>query len=84
MKYNWHLMRFIAYSFPISKAHSGLQIKGQHTGAQLPRHLKEGLYRLELTDGGLLAITIDNASSNQSMTCDLQTTLEASRIECPA
>jgi hypothetical protein len=35
----------------------------------------------ELTDGRLLGITSDNASSNYSMTCELQSTLEASAIE---
>jgi len=37
--------------------------------------------RFELTDGHLLGITTDNASSNYSMTCELQSTLEASGIE---
>jgi len=39
---------------------------------------------LELTDGRVLGITTDNASSNYSMTRELQSTLEASRIEWPA
>jgi len=38
----------------------------------------------ELTDGHLLGITTDNASSNYSMTHELQSTLEASGIEWPA
>jgi len=42
------------------------------------------LDRFELTDGRLLGITIHNASSNYSMTCELQLTLEASGIEWPA
>jgi hypothetical protein len=42
------------------------------------------LHHFELTDGHLLHITIDNASSNYSMTCELQSTLEASGIEWPA
>jgi len=42
------------------------------------------LGRFELTDGGLLGITTDNASSNYSMTRELQSTLEASGIEYPA
>jgi len=39
---------------------------------------------VELTDGRLLGITTDNASSNYSMTRELQSTLEASGIEWPA
>jgi len=38
----------------------------------------------DLTDGRLLGITTDNASSNYSMTCELQSTLEASAILWPA
>jgi len=38
----------------------------------------------ELADGHLLGITTDNASSNYLMTCELQSTLEASGIEWPA
>jgi hypothetical protein len=38
----------------------------------------------ELTDGRLLGITTDNASSNYSITRELQSTLEASGIEWPA
>jgi len=56
---------------------------GQHTGARLAVHLKEVLDRFELTDGRLLGITTDNASSNYSMTRELQLTLEGSGIECP-
>jgi hypothetical protein len=41
-------------------------------------------YRFELTDGRLLGIMTDNASSNYSMTRELQSTLEASGIEWPA
>jgi hypothetical protein len=40
--------------------------------------------RFELTDGCLLGITTDNSSSNYSMTCELQSKLEASGIEWPA
>jgi hypothetical protein len=47
-------------------------------------HLKDVLDRFELTDGHLLGITTDTASSNFSMTCELQSTLEASGIEWPA
>jgi len=42
------------------------------------------LGRFELTDGRLLGITTDNASSNYSMTRELQSTLEASGIAWPA
>ena len=74
----------IAWSFHISKANEGLQVKGQHTGARLAVHLKDVLDRFELTDGRLLGITTDNAFSNYSMTRELQSTLEASGIEWPA
>jgi len=74
-------MRLIDQSFPISKAHSGLQVKGQHTRAHLAGHLKVVPDRFELTDGRSLVITTDNASSNDSMPRELQTTLEASGIE---
>jgi len=77
-------MRLIAHSFLISKARSGLQVKGQHTGARLAGHLQEVLDRFELTDGRLLGITTDNASSKYSMTRELQTTFEAPVIEWPA
>jgi len=46
--------------------------------------LKDVLDRIELTDGRLLGITTDNASSNYSMTRKLQSTLGASGIEWPA
>jgi len=42
------------------------------------------LDRVEHTDGRLLGITTDNASSNYSMTRELQSTLEASGIEWTA
>jgi len=77
-------MRLIAHSFSISKAHWELQVKGQHTGARLAGHLQEVLDRFDLTDGRLLGITTDNASSNYSMTRKLETTLQASGIEWPA
>jgi hypothetical protein len=54
---------------------------GQHTGARLPIQLKDVLDGFELTDRCLLGITTDNASSNNSMICELPSTLEASRIE---
>jgi hypothetical protein len=46
--------------------------------------LKDVLDRFELTDGTLLGITTDNASSNYSMTHELQSTLKASGMEWPA
>jgi hypothetical protein len=42
------------------------------------------LDHFELTDGRLRGITTDNASSNDSMTRELQSSLEASGIEWPA
>jgi hypothetical protein len=45
--------------------------------------LKDVLDLFELADGRLLGITTDNASSNYSMTCKLQSTLEASGIQWP-
>ena len=48
-------------------------------------HTFEGcVWSIELTDSRLVGITTDNASSNYSMTCKLQLTLEASGIEWPA
>jgi len=41
------------------------------------------LDRFEIPDGCLLGITTDNASSNYSMTRELQSTLEASGTEWP-
>jgi hypothetical protein len=46
--------------------------------------MKNVLDRFELTDGRLLGITTDNVSSNYSMTCEPQSTLEASGIQWPA
>jgi hypothetical protein len=77
-------MRLIAHSISISKAHKGLQFKGQHTVARLAGHVKEVRDRFDLTDGHILGITTDNSSSNYSTTHELQTTLEAPRIESPA
>jgi len=57
---------------------------GQHTGARIGKHLKEDLDCFELPDGHLLGITTNNASSNCSMSQQLQSTLEDSRIEWPA
>jgi len=57
---------------------------GQHTGARLATHLNEVLDCFELTDGRMIAITTDNASSNYSMTRELQSSLQASGIELAA
>ena len=46
--------------------------------------MKEVLDRFELSDGRLLGITTDNASSNYCMTWELQSTLETSGIEWSA
>jgi hypothetical protein len=46
--------------------------------------VKDVLDRVELTDGFLIGIMKDNASSNYSMTRKLQSTLGASGIEWPA
>jgi len=54
---------------------------GQHTRAGLAVNLKNVVDCFELTDGHLVGITIDNASSNYSMTRELQSTLQASGIE---
>jgi len=59
-------------------------VKGQHTGARLAVHLKDVFDRFELTDGCLLGMTTDTASSHCSMTRELQSTLEASAIQLPA
>jgi len=50
----------------------------------LAEQLKDMLGRFELSDSRMLGITIDNASSNHSMTCELQSTLVTSGIEWPA
>jgi len=84
VKLNSVLIWLIACSSPLSKANSGCWVKGQHTGARLAVHLKEMLDRFELTDGRLLGITTDNASSNYTMTRELQSTIEASGIEWSA
>jgi hypothetical protein len=77
MTYSWQSKTLIAHSSSISQAHYGLQVVGQLTGARLAGHCKEVLDCFELTDRSLLGITTNNASSNYSMTRELQTTLEA-------
>jgi hypothetical protein len=84
VKFNLLSTWLIACSVSVSKADSASQVKGQHTGARLAVHLKDVLDRFHLTDGHLLGITTDNASSNYWMTDELQSTLEASGIEWPA
>jgi len=42
------------------------------------------LDRFDVTDGHLFGITTDNASSNYSMSSELQSTLESSAIKWPA
>jgi len=59
-------------------------VKGQHTGAGLAVHVKDVLDHFELTDGRVLGIRTDNASSDSWMTCEQQSTLEASGLEWPA
>jgi hypothetical protein len=59
-------------------------VKGQHTGARIAKHLKDVLDGFEHTDGPLLGLKTDNASSYYSMTSELPSTLEASGLEWPA
>jgi len=47
-------------------------------------HWKGMLDHFQLTDCRLLGIMTDNASSNNSMTCELQSTLDNSGIVWPA
>jgi hypothetical protein len=46
--------------------------------------LKEVVDRFELTNGCLTGVTTDNASSNHSMTYELQSSLDVSTMEMPA
>jgi hypothetical protein len=84
MKFNSLSMRLIACGFPVSKANYRWQVKGQHTGARLAIYVKDVLDPVEPTDGCLLGITMDNASSNHLMTHKLQSTLQDSGIKWPA
>jgi len=77
-------MRLITWSVHISKTNSGWLVNREHTGATLCIHLNDVHDHFELTDGHLPYVTTDNTSSNESMTRVLQSTLEASGIECPA
>jgi hypothetical protein len=54
---------------------------GHYTGAMLTVHLKDMVNCFELTYILLLGITTDNASTNYLMTCELQSTLEATGLE---
>jgi hypothetical protein len=54
---------------------------GEYTGAPLVGHLKDLLDRFELRKVRLFGITIENASSNSSMSRELQSTLGASGID---
>jgi len=81
VKFKFVSTRLIAGYLPVSKANSRWQVKSHHTGARLAEQLKDVLDRFELTDSRLPGITTDNASSNYSMTHELQSTLEASSIE---
>jgi len=84
MKFNWLLTKLIPCSFLLLKANEGWYDKGYLTGARQAVQLKDVLDCFELTDGCLLGIMTDNASSNYSMTRKLQSTHEASCIEWPA
>jgi len=77
-------MRLITNYFALSKANEEWQVNGQQTEARVAVHLKKVPDRFGLTNGRLLGITTDNASSNYLMTHKLQSTLEASGIEWPA
>ena len=50
----------------------------------LATHWREVLDGFERTNGRVLGITTDNASSNYSITRELQSTLEGSGIDLPA
>jgi hypothetical protein len=55
-------------------------VKLKHTGARLALHLKDVLECGVLTNGRLFSIMINYAFSNDSMSPELQSTLEASWI----
>jgi hypothetical protein len=59
-------------------------VKGQHTGAWRAIHLNVVLEHFGLTNSFVVEITIDNASSNESITLKLQATRECSGIKWPA
>ena len=77
-------MRLIACYFSVGKANYEQWVRSQHTGAWLAVHLKDVLGCFGLTDGGVLTIATDNASSNYSMTRELHSTLQVSAIDWPA
>jgi hypothetical protein len=57
---------------------------GQYTGAMLAVDLKDVLDCFQHTDGRLIGIMIDNASSNCIITRELQSTFAASGIRWPS
>lgn len=57
---------------------------GQHMGSRLVVHLQDVLDHFELSDSGMLGITTDNASSNDSKNHEPHSTVEASGIKWPA
>jgi len=59
-------------------------VNGKHTEVELAIHLRDVLDSFELTDGRLLGIRTDYASSNYSMTREFESTLKASAIQWPA
>jgi len=84
MKYNSLSIRLIAPSFPHLNANARWYINGHHTGVRLAIHSKDVLDCLEHTDGCLLEITTENASSNYLMTREVKSTLEVSGTVWPA
>jgi hypothetical protein len=82
--FNSHSMRLIAHSFPISTAHSGLQIKGQYSGALLVGYFTEVQDCVQLTAGRLIGITTNNPTSKYSMSRELQSIIVSTGMEWPA
>jgi hypothetical protein len=76
-------MRLITCSFQFRNLIKNDLSKGKHTAARLAVHFKDVMDHFELTDGRLLGIAMDNASSNNLMTRELQSTHESSAIEWP-
>jgi hypothetical protein len=56
----------------------------QHTGGRITVDFIDMHGFFEITDGHLFDSTTDHASSNYWMTCELQSTLQASGIEWAA
>jgi hypothetical protein len=59
-------------------------VKDKNIRGRLAVHLEKVLDGYHLTNGRLLGITPDNASSSYLMTCELQSTREDCAIEWPA